>query len=130
MKRTVTTLAAAFLTFTLMGCTNPATFKAVGVYDGSKYNIEVIRGKEAFNPPLSVLLNGEEAMRITKVNMFKDPNCKKTTVSSWRCKYSTNFNNMELVVVEEINTTLASNSLNYDVYLDGEYVQRVVAALY
>lgn len=127
MKRT---LAIACLTSSLIGCTNPATFKAVGMYDGSKYDIEVIRGKEALNPSLSLIINEEEAMRVTKVNMFKDPNCKKTTISSWVCRYSTTFNNMELVLVEETNATLASNSLNYDIYLDGEYVQRVVAALY
>lgn len=123
-------LCIASITFALTACTNPATFKSVGMYKGKKYDIEVVRGKEAFNPSLSVLLNGEEAMRVAKVNMFKDPNCQKTTMSSWRCRYSTSYKNMDLVVIEEINTTLASNSLNYDVYLNGEYVQRVVAALY
>ncbi|UYP69151.1 hypothetical protein OIU14_05315 [Thalassobacter stenotrophicus] len=114
----------------LAACSSPQTFQAAGVHDGEKYRIEVKRGAETFNPDLFVLLNGEQAMRIPRVNMFKDPNCKKTKISSWRCVYITDYQGMVLKVVEETNTTIASNSLNYDVYLDGDYVQRVVAAMY
>ncbi|MCR9148225.1 MAG: hypothetical protein NXH74_13685 [Rhodobacteraceae bacterium] len=114
----------------LAACSSPQAFQAAGVHDGETYRIEVKRGGEAFNPDLFVLLNGEQAMRIQRVNMFKDPNCEKTNISSWRCVYTTDYRGMALKVVEETNTTIASNSLNYDVYLDGDYVQRVVAAMY
>ena len=112
------------------GCEGPTDFQAAGVHGGKNYKIEVIRGKETFNSSLSVVLNGREALLVKRVNMFKDPNCQKTRVASWRCSYTTIYDGKELIVVEETNTTLASNSLNYDIYLDGDYVQRVVAALY
>ena len=126
-----------FCAFTLLalpwlitGCAGPTEFQAAGVHSGQKYKIEVVRGIEVFDPSLSVLLNGKEALFVKRVNMFKDPDCQKTRISSWRCRYTTSYDGKELVVVEETNTTLASNSLNYDIYLDGDYVQRVVAALY
>ena len=54
------------------------------MYSGQKYKIEVVKGKDAFNPSLSVRLNGKEALFVKRVNMFKDPNCQKTKAASWR----------------------------------------------
>ena len=125
--RAFTLLALPWL---IIGCTGPTEFQAAGVHSGQKYKIEVVKGTDISNPSLSVLLNGKEALFVKRVNLFKDPNCQKTRISSWRCRYTTNYDDKQLVVVEEMNTTLASNSLNYDIYLDGDYVQRVVAALY
>ena len=125
--RTFTLMALPWL---ISGCTGPTEFQAAGMHSGQKYKIEVVKGKETFNPSLSVRLNGKEALFVKRVNMFKDPNCQKTKVASWRCRYTTDYDGKQLVVVEETNATLASNSLNYDIYLDGDYVQRVVAAMY
>lgn len=125
-------LAAVSFTaiFAATGCSSPQNFQAAGVHRGQNYQIEIMRGSESFNPKLFVFLNGEQAMMVERVNMFRDPGCQQTNISSWRCEYTTDYRGMELRVVEETNTTLVSNSLNYDVYLDGSYVQRVVAALY
>ncbi len=114
----------------LIGCSSPASFKAAGVHTGKKYDLEVKMGKETFNPTLLVYVNGNQAMMIKRSNKFKDPNCAKSAVSSWVCTYSTSYDGKILKVVEEANATLASNSLYYDFYLDNDYVQRVVAAMY
>ena len=111
-------------------CSSPENFQAAGVHNGKNYRIEVTRTSADFNSNLFVFLNGEQAIMIERVNMFRDPDCQKMNFSSWRCVYVTDYRGMELRVVEETNTTIASNSLNYDIYLDGDYVQRVVAALY
>ena len=112
----------------MAACSSPQNFQAAGVHDGRNYRIEVTRSD--FNAELFVFLIGEQALKIERMNMFRDPNCEKMNISSWRCVYTNDYRGMELSVVEETNTTLASNSLNYDIYLDGDYVQRVVAALY
>ena len=115
---------------TLAACSSPQHFQAAGVHNGRNYTIEVMRRSENSTPKLFILLNNEQVLTVDRVNMFRDPACQKTNISSWRCIYTTDYRGMELRVVEETNTTLASNSLNYDIYLDGAYVQRVVAAMY
>lgn len=124
----------AFAFFVLFGslaaCSSPQNFQAAGVHNGQNYTIEVVRRMENSTPKLFIFLNNEQALTVDRVNMFRDPDCQRINISSWRCVYTTEYRGMELRVVEETYTTLASNSLNYDIYLDNAFVQRVVGALY
>lgn len=117
------------ITFTfLVGCTAPIeTYKASGAYAGEQYTIDVEPGINQLNPTLRVRLNGKEALSVKRTNKMFDPHCKRGGVYIFTCRYETEFKGMKLTVLEKANAQMYNNSLKYEIYLDGQFVQTVVA---
>lgn len=119
-------LAALVAVVFAAGCVERQTnFLAAGVHKGKNYKIEVIQGEGV------LLLNDERAFVAPKGNLNKNPNCNKTSFYNWKCDYTTDYRGMVLrFVAHQIATPGVTPYSNYDIYLDGDFVQRVVAPLF
>ena len=109
----------------LSGCdeTISGTFRAVGFHKNQSYQIEVKTGGVVAAPTLAVFLNGDRAIYVERpMTSLADPNCKGTGYI-WVCRFSGTYNGMQLMVVEEVHAVPTSR--HYDVYLDGQLIQRV-----
>ena len=114
----------------LAGCGEkiPATFRAVGLHENQSYKIEVKIGRLDTAPAIAVFLNDEQALYVERpMSSRSDPNCKYKSGYIWTCRFADTYKGMKLVVVEESHAV--PFALFYDVYLDGQLVQRVTGTL-
>ena len=113
----------------LVGCGEPlsGSFRAVGFHDNQKYKIDVNIGGIVSAPTLAIFLNDEQALYVERpMSMMSDANCEKLLAYGWKCRFSDTYKGLQVAVVEEINASPYFNYRNYDVYLDGQLLQRVI----
>ena len=123
-------LAVALAVLVVSGCSSPPRmYKGVGSFQQENFEIDIQRDA-GLKPKLTVLLNDETALTVDRpVNMNNDSACEQLSLYVWNCNYLTDYRGMDVRVVERWSGKPLDQYVQYDVYLDGQFLQRIRGSL-
>lgn len=112
------------------GCSSPPTiYKGAGSFQEENYEIDIQRDV-SLKPKLTVLLNGETALTVDRpLNMNNDSGCEQLSPYIWNCSYLADYRGMNMKLVERFSARPFDQYVQYDVYLDGQLLQRIRGSL-
>jgi len=114
-------LAAGTLVFSCA----PREYISTGSVGSKKYFLKVRHEDEGLKTSSIVQINDEEVFRQQIVNMYNDPACKKTSTFAWLCTYTASYQGAPIVIERGVTATPSGANNWYDVYINGELIQRV-----
>ena len=63
------------------------------------------------------------------LNMNNDSGCEQQSLYIWNCGYLADYRGMDIKVVETFSSRMFDQYVQYDVYLDGQLLQRIRGSL-
>ena len=115
----------------LTGCMSvqPLSYKSVGSINSEPAVIEITRAAPIHGTSAKLSINGEEVLATKRsTRITANPNCQRLSLYRYSCTDEGTYNGKDVRVVEEWSANMQAGYAHFDVYVEGELIQRVEAA--